>query len=70
MINEKTYKRELIRIWDSVRETHKGELSCEGVLCGNCPLEEFDGCGYADDIFDIYNIVERWSEEHKEEKKR
>lgn len=67
MMNEENYKTNLVRMWDSLRKTHKYEYTCEGVDCKDCPLVIFDGdgCNNARNIFDIYDIVEKWSEGHR-----
>ena len=64
MMNKEEYKKEIVRMWDSLRTINKGKSSCDGVLCGDCPLSLFDGCSSAEDIFDIYKTVEEWSNEH------
>ncbi|MEE3309843.1 hypothetical protein, partial [Sharpea azabuensis] len=69
MITKEEYEKELVRMWDSIRDKHKGEYSCDGVLCEDCPLSLFDGCSSAEDIFDIYKTVEKWSKEHPQKHK-
>lgn len=56
-------------MWDSLRTENKGECSCNSVQCAKCPLIFHVGCGEAQNIFDIYNTVKKWSEEHIEEEK-
>ena len=69
MLDEETYKKELVRMWDSLRTENKGECSCDSVPCEKCPLIFHVGCSEAQNIFDIYNTVKMWSEEHPEEEK-
>ena len=69
MMDEKTYKKEIVRMWDSLRTENKGECSCDSVPCEKCPLIFHVGCSEAQNIFDIYNTVKMWSEEHPEEEK-
>lgn len=69
MMTKEEYKRELVRMWDSLRTINKGKSSCDGVLCGDCQLSLFDGCSSAEDIFDIYKTVEKWSKEHPQKHK-
>lgn len=68
MMTKEEYKKELVRMWDSLRTINKGKSSCDGVLCGDCQLSLFDGCSSAEDIFDIYKTVEKWSKEHPPKK--
>ena len=43
MLDKETYKREIIRMWDSLRsEEYKGEESCRGVECKKCALYFFE----------------------------
>lgn len=67
MLDNKTYQRELIRMFDSIRKTHKWEKSCGGVDCRDCPLQvgkTKSGCDNPFNTVEIYNIVEKWSKEH------
>ena len=67
-MNEEEYVKTLIEMWDSLRTEHKGNYSCIGVQCECCPLRNFIGCNHAQDIFDIYNTIEKWSKEHPQKK--
>ena len=70
MLDKDTYKRELVRMWDSMRNSHfKGEKTCLGVKCEECPLYQFDDCSLSINLLDIYNIVEKWSKEHQKKYK-
>lgn len=73
MINKETYKKELVRMWDSVRTNSKGELTCSGVKCEDCPLYYVSVCHSYSSVnaYEVYekaikciNYVERWSKEH------
>lgn len=75
MMTKEEYKRELIRMWDSLRTINKGESTCISVKCEECPFDKNKskyeyGCNVGGfiNIFEKIEIVERWSEEHKEEK--
>ena len=65
MMNKEEYKKEIVRMWDSVREEHKGEYSCYGVDCEFCPLGR-----RCDRIFsfEMIEAVEKWSKEHPPKK--
>lgn len=70
MMTEEEYAKTLIEMWDSLRTEHKGKHGCIDVPCACCPLRKFVGCNHAQDIFDIYNTVERWAKEHPKPKHR
>ena len=45
MMTEEEYKKELIRMFDSLRKDHKGVEGCDGVLCSDCLFCSMkDGC--------------------------
>lgn len=70
MIDKDTYKRELVRMWDSLRTTNKCEHSCDGVNCKECPLHSHV-CKITIDVFEVYDfveVVEKWSKEHPPKK--
>lgn len=76
MLSKEEFKKELVRMWDSVRTESKGKLSCEKVSCVGCPMQYINNqlCrGYIDNdctnipiecAIDIIEIVEKWSKEH------
>lgn len=65
MLDNKTYRRELVRMWDSLRDDNKGRNGCNGVDCKECPLHGFKyGCSCSLSAVEIYNAVEKWSKEH------
>ena len=74
MLDKETYEKELVRMWDSLRDDkHKGYDDCNGVKCKKCPLHDVE-CGRlirtvrGIDIFKIIDVVEKWSREHPENK--
>ena len=67
MLDKEEYKRELIRMWDSLRTNHQGEHTCAGVQCEDCPLYGTK-CGEPIDAFEIIEAVEEWSKEHPPKK--
>ena len=70
MMNEEEYKKEIVRMWDSVRTRNKGCSDCRGVPCSQCPLRE--SCGTrgitAWNAFKMIEAVEKWSREHQPKK--
>ena len=69
MLDSKTYQRELIRMFDSLRKTHKGEQGCEGIHCDDCPFRTIKHpCTDPFCVVETYNIVEKWSKEHPKPK--
>lgn len=65
MLDKETYKREYIRMMDSVREKFKGNPNCNGVNCSECDVEEI--CGHSSlayNAFEIIEAVEKWAKEH------
>ena len=76
MLNKDEYKKELVRMWDSVRTENKGILICRGILCSDCPMHYINNllCErhlHEDDMYvpiecvaDIMETVEKWSKEH------
>lgn len=67
MINKEIYKSELIRMLDSHRTKHKGEQTCVGVKCEECPLYGV-GCGNDLYVYETIEAVEKWSKEHPPKK--
>lgn len=80
MMNKEEYKKEIVRMWDSLRDDkYKGSCDCDGVpccdgvFCEDCPLSEInndgrDGCMEPMKVFEIIKIVERWSKENPPKK--
>lgn len=67
MFDKEKFKKEYIRMMDSLRENHKGEPSCNGAACSKCPLNNI-ACGGGIDlryyVFEAIEVVEKWSKEH------
>ena len=74
MLDEETYKKEIVRMWDTLRgDEDKGKGSCDGVYCGDCPLsaqDDFvnDTCTNNINAFKVIKIVEKWSKENPPKK--
>lgn len=68
MLDRETYKKELIRMWDSLRTNCKGLNNCNCVNCEKCPLSELDGCQYISNDIERIEIIEKWSKEHPKPK--
>lgn len=64
MLTKAEYKRECIRIWDSLRELNKGRSDCAGVDCTKCPFSELCNKPKICNAFELIEIVEKWSKEH------
>lgn len=73
-MNEETYGKTLIRLFDTLRgDEFKGQNTCHGVACKDCPFNVKDKNENKACLFDtIFNIIENWSEEHpqKDNEKR
>lgn len=67
MLDKKTFKRELIRMWDSLRATSFGEKNCTGVICEKCPLLDIN-CESSTNAFEMIEIVEKWAKENPQKK--
>ena len=68
-MTKEEYEKEIVRMWDTLRDKHIGTDSCYGVKCEKCPLAGFKhGCSSALSALDIYNTVEVWSNEHPPKK--
>ena len=61
MMIKEEYEKELVRMWDSIRDEHKGEYSCLGVDCEFCQLGR-----RCDRIFsfEMIEAVEKWAKEN------
>ena len=73
MIDKETYEKEIIRMWDSLRDDYIGYNTCRGVMCKMCPLHDIlvddIRCGNAIYTVKMINIVEKWSKEHPQKHK-
>jgi len=63
MIDKEIYKREYIRMMDSVRDKYKGSSNCSGVECKECPITEVCN-GTKPNQFEMIEAVEEWAKEH------
>lgn len=66
-LDEETYKKEYVRMMDSVRSNCQHEKSCKGVVCEKCKAKAI--CRNGDEsstynAFLIIKIVSEWSKEH------
>lgn len=77
MMTKEEYNRETVRMWDSVRTNSKGEHTCSGVQCEDCPLYYVSVCHSYNVVnaYDVYekaikciDYVERWSKDHPPKK--
>lgn len=60
------YQKDLVRMWDSVRTHHKGNIKCLGVSCDKCPLVGHV-CGTHGTTFyaeKTIEIVTQWAKDH------
>ena len=75
MLTKEEYKKEYVRMMDSLRDRSKGMPNCNDVKCTVCPLSEkacipfgdTDRRFLADDrflVFEAIEIVEEWSKAH------
>ena len=68
-MTKEEYKREFVRMMDSMRDESIGEPNCHGVHCDDCPFNE-KVCNSPSRVgriflaFDVIEIVENWSREH------
>lgn len=71
MMTKEEYKKEIVRMWDSLRDDkYKGSCDCDGVpCCEECAFYQ-NGvhCCVSTNAFEMIEVVEKWSKEHKEEK--
>ena len=65
MIDTDTYKRELIRMWDSLRDDkYEGRSTCIGTRCKECPLVN-TVCYEPINAFEFVKVVEKWAKENQ-----
>ncbi|MDD6512801.1 hypothetical protein [Sharpea azabuensis] len=68
MIDKDTYKRELIRMWDSLRDDkYEGRSTCIGTRCKECPLGNTVCCEPIN-AFEVVKVVEKWAKENQPKK--
>lgn len=67
MLDEETHKKEIVRMWDTLRgDEFKGQNTCHGVACKDCPLA-LNACkplANGLDIYKAFEAVENWVKEH------
>ena len=71
MLDEETYRKEIVRMWDTHRdEGRRGYERCHGVKCEECPLYPLNTafCENSVNAFEIIETVEKWSKEHPKPK--
>ena len=57
MLTREEYEKTLVRMFDNIRgEKYRGDKSCEGVNCADCPFNDED-C-YMSNAFEAIEIVE------------
>ena len=65
-MTKEEYKRNLLRMFDSLRTDCKGEEICAGISCSDCPFNR-KVCNAGKLIFysiEAIEIVEQWEKEH------
>ena len=68
MLDKDTYKRELVRMWNTLRDDrYKIYNACNGVSCNKCPLHDI-GCSEPLSSYEVVEIVKKWSKEHPPKK--
>ena len=66
---EEQYKKDYVRMMDSLRQDHIGEKNCGGVACSDCPLSKTT-CGYESggdshySCLETVKIVHNWAKAH------
>lgn len=67
-MTKEEFQRDLIRMWDSVRNKSKGEETCRDVNCRDCHFDEIcNAAVYGSAIINAcktIEIVEQWAKEH------
>ena len=61
------FQNNLVRMWDSMRESYKGVSRCSSVRCEACPLYECCYSNYGNTVFAVERIIEivtQWAKEH------
>lgn len=73
MMDKETFKKELVRMWDSSRDKYKEAIVCADAKCYCCALYQLcsrDGCNKfeAFNAFEVVAAIEEWSKEHPPKK--
>ena len=64
MLDKDTYKRELVRMWNTLRDDrYKTYNACNGVSCNKCPLNGI-GCSEPLSSYEVVEIVKKWAKEN------
>lgn len=66
MLSKEEYKKNVRRMFDSLRTECKGEDNCAGVRCSECPFNDVQ-CSLGGSkfyLFETMEIVENWVKEH------
>lgn len=64
-MTKEEYKRNLIRMFDSIRNNHKGEKDCDGISCADCPFRgKICNRELVFNSYEAIEIVEQWAKEH------
>ena len=61
------YQKDLVRMWDSLRDKHKDAPTCVDVNCNACPLDEYCSGNNGNITFNsekAIEIVTQWAKEH------
>lgn len=74
MMTKEEYKKELVRMWDSMRDDkYKGRNNCEGVICSECQFcdinDNDNDCYEPINAVEMVEAVEKWSNEHPQKYK-
>ena len=68
MLDKDTYKRELVRMWNTLRDDrYKTYNACNGVSCNKCPLHGIE-CSDPLSSYEVVEIVKKWSKENPPKK--
>lgn len=69
MMTKEEYKREIARMFDSIRDDkYKGCYECSGVqCCERCAFYDID-CGSSTNAFEMIEAIEKWSKENPPKK--
>ena len=66
-MTKEEYKKNIIRIFDSLRTGHKGDEGCAGIICEKCPFNK-KVCNLGNVLFNSFEaieFVENWVKEHQ-----
>lgn len=68
-MTKEEYKKEIVRMWDSLRtdSENKGYYGCVDVICKKCPLKDIR-CSKPINAFKVIEAVEKWAKENPKPK--